>query len=105
MIEMADSLVVTAKLFILSFVIFVPCLLLFGLVNCSLKPTATEERPPKESFIVSGLFVGLPMGFTGMAAGFLTGLSRLPAVSALVPAILANFCRISYCLYDGKGSH
>jgi hypothetical protein len=37
---------------------------------------------------VGGLFVALPMGFTGIVAGFLTGFSRIPAVSALVPAIL-----------------
>jgi hypothetical protein len=37
---------------------------------------------------IGAIFVVLPMGFTGIVAGFLTGFSRVPAVSALVPAIL-----------------
>jgi hypothetical protein len=37
---------------------------------------------------LSGFQAGLPLGFVGMVAGFLTGSSREPAVSAIVPAIL-----------------
>jgi hypothetical protein len=38
--------------------------------------------------VLLGLMAGFPLGFTGIVAGFLTGSSRSPAVSALVPAIL-----------------
>ena len=36
----------------------------------------------------ANLWAGLPLGVAGMIAGFITGLSRAPAVSALVPAAL-----------------
>jgi hypothetical protein len=46
--------------------------------------------------------VGLPLGFTGIVAGFLTGSSRSPAVSALVPAIL-TFIGLVVVYMLGKG--
>jgi hypothetical protein len=53
--------------------------------------------------ILRGLWGGFPLGFTGLAAGFLTGSSRTPAVTALVPAIL-TFVGLSVVYLMGKGS-
>lgn len=52
--------------------------------------------------ILGGLFSGLPLGITGIVAGFLTGSSRSPAVSALVPAIL-TFTGLIVAYMIGKG--
>ena len=35
--------------------------------------------------------IAIPFGITGIVAGFLTGVSRSPAVTALIPAILTIF--------------
>jgi hypothetical protein len=48
------------------------------------------------------LIVGLPLGFTGVVSGFLTGLSRSPAVSATVPAAL-TFLGLVVVYLVGKG--
>jgi hypothetical protein len=53
--------------------------------------------------IRKGIWVGMPLGFTGMAAGFLTGSSRAPAVAALVPAIL-TFVGLSVVYLIGRGT-
>jgi hypothetical protein len=49
---------------------------------------ATISSFRQRAIILKGSLSGLPVGFTGLIAGVLTGLSRSPAVSALVPAIL-----------------
>src|SRR4029077_14610120 len=51
---------------------------------------ASSDRSTHEAKVVIGaaLLGSASLGFTGMVAGFLTGSSRAPAVSALVPAIL-----------------
>jgi hypothetical protein len=53
--------------------------------------------------VLKGIWGGFPLGFTGMAAGFLTGSSRAPAVTALVPAIL-TFVGLSVVYLMGKGN-
>jgi len=46
---------------------------------------------------------GLPLGFVGTVTGFLTGASRAPAVSALLPAVL-TFTGMLVVYFVGKGS-
>jgi hypothetical protein len=48
-------------------------------------------RPPRNAVSVLwlirlGIFIGVPFSILGMTSGYLTGLSRVGAISALVPA-------------------
>jgi hypothetical protein len=52
---------------------------------------------------LTGIQIGLPLGFTGVVARFLTGSSRAPAVSAIVPALL-TFIGIMVVYMIGKGA-
>jgi hypothetical protein len=49
-----------------------------------------------------GIFVGAPFGIIGMTSGYMTGLSRVGAVSGLVPACLALVGGVAAYLF-GKG--
>jgi hypothetical protein len=50
----------------------------------------------------AGLGVGFPLSYLGVVSGFLTGSSRSPAVSALVPAVL-TFIGLVVVYMIGKG--
>lgn len=52
--------------------------------------------------ISMGLLVGAPLGFTGIIAGFLSGSSRSPAMTALIPAIL-TFIGLAIVYLMGRG--
>jgi hypothetical protein len=60
-------------------------------------PTARQRAT-----IRAGVNAGFPLSFTGLVIGFLTGSSRSPAVSALVPAIL-TFIGLFLIYMIGKG--
>jgi apolipoprotein N-acyltransferase len=49
-----------------------------------------------------GIFVGIPFSIIGMTSGYLTGLSRVGAISGLVPASLALLGGVAAYLF-GKG--
>lgn len=64
-------------------------------------------RAPGSSVSVSwlirlGIFAGVPFSIIGMTSGYLTGLSRVSAVSALVPAALTLVGGVAVYLF-GKG--
>jgi hypothetical protein len=65
------------------------------------RPTGNKLQSRK--LVFEGMRVALPLGFLGLVAGFLTGASRLPAVSAVVPAIL-TFLGVVIVYMIGKGS-
>jgi hypothetical protein len=81
--DLGNSLWLSAFLVIVSFLLFLPC---FGVARLWLGSKVGQRNRP--GFIYGSLISGLSLGLTGMIAGFLTGSSRAPAVSALVPAIL-----------------
>jgi hypothetical protein len=64
--------------------------------------TKDLTRSHDRAIIRKAFSAGLPLGITGMVAGFLTGSSRSPAVSALVPAIL-TFIGLVIVYMIGKG--
>jgi hypothetical protein len=50
--------------------------------------TSSITSPGGAKLMLRAFLGSASLGFTGMVAGFLTGSSRAPAVTALVPAIL-----------------
>jgi hypothetical protein len=94
LIDLRDSLWLSAFLLAVSAAIFA----LFYAMS-----RAWFHRSDRQTKIVlSGFLVGFPLGVTGMISGFLTGSSRSPAVSALVPAIL-TFIGLIVVYMLGKG--
>jgi hypothetical protein len=85
-------------LFLISLVIFV---LSYGAARIWFFKSTTVPAGGK-TVLLAGLLSGLPLGFTGMVAGFLTGSSRAPAVSASVPAIL-KFIGLIVVYLIGRG--
>jgi len=77
-------------LLLISIASFVVSCILAGIwvaiVNRSTKIYSQHRRA-----IVIALTTGPGLSFTGLIVGFLTGVSRAPAVTALVPAILSFF--------------
>ena len=49
-----------------------------------------------------GIFAGIPFGIIGVTSGYMTGLSRVGAISALVPAVLTLMGGVGVYLF-GKG--
>jgi hypothetical protein len=81
--DIQDSFLLAGFLLVISAVIF---LLIYGLMKLwrgASMPVTRESR-----ILQAGFQSGWPFGFIGIVAGFLTGSSRSPAVSALVPAVL-----------------
>lgn len=68
----------------------------FIIIVCTRKAFKTNARWQYYS-----LFAALPVGFTGIISGFLTGSSRSPAVGDLVPAI-ASFLGLLLIYFVGK---
>lgn len=98
MIEFVDvegALGTAGLLLALSSILFSPFFAFYILTNLSYSPHA-------QRIISRGLLAGVPIGYTGIVAGFLTGLSRSPAVDALVPAIL-TFVGLTIVYIMGKG--
>lgn len=95
--DLGNSIWLAAFLIILSSAIFLPTYLAAYLL-CKTSIVSLRTK----SVILWGILGGLPLGFTGMIAGFLTGSSRSPAVSALVPAIL-TFVGLVVVYVIGKG--
>jgi amino acid transporter len=93
------SLWILAFLFLISIIMFV---LLYSTLAICLWFARYISNPRERTVVLAGLMVGLPLGFTGIVAGFLTGSSRSPAVSALVPAIL-TFIGLIVVYMLGKG--
>jgi hypothetical protein len=91
--DLRDSFWLAGFLFVVSFLIF---LLIYGIAY------AWHKSTREGAVILAGFLSGLPIGFTGMVAGFLTGSSRSPAVNALVPAIL-TFIGLIVVYMIGKG--
>lgn len=86
-------------LFLLSVIIFSFFYSILAIYLWFLRYISSSRR---RRVVLSGLMAGLPLGFTGMVSGFLTGSSRSPAVSALVPAIL-TFIGLIVVYMLGKG--
>jgi hypothetical protein len=95
--DLRDSFLLTGFLLGVSFLVFLLCYVVAGSV-ARLLVKAKRSR----NLVLLGLTGGLPIGFTGMVAGFLTGSSRASAVSALVPAIL-TFIGLIVVYLIGKG--
>ncbi len=62
---------------------------------------ATAET---KRLVLDGLTGGIPLGFTGLICGYLTGTSRTPAVGAVIPAALTLIGLLVVYLI-GKDSH
>lgn len=95
--DLRDIFWLAAFLFAVSFFVF---LLSYGGARVAHKFTGSNSR--ERPIILAGFLSGFPIGFTGIVAGFLTGSSRSPAVSALVPAIL-TFIGLMAVYIIGKG--
>jgi hypothetical protein len=64
---------------------------------------ANLNSSPHTGRVISRAFLsGVPIGYTGIVAGFLTGLSRSPAVDALASARNFNVCWADHSLHHGK---
>jgi hypothetical protein len=81
--DLGNSFWLAGFLFLISFILF---LVIYLVARILYRPPGLGARG--RSLTLAGLQIGLPLGFTGMVAGFLTGASREPAVTALIPAIL-----------------
>ena len=81
--DLGDSFWLASFLFVVSFLLF---LLVYGVARVFYRPKGVGPRGRR--LTLAGFQAGLPLGFVGMVAGFLTGASREPAVGAIVPAIL-----------------
>jgi hypothetical protein len=97
-VDLKNSLWLTAFLLIVSALVFS---VLYGLAFIVYRRVPTTSRAKEAVF--AALWSGMPLGFIGLVAGFLTGSSRSPAVSALVPAILA-FTGLSITYLIGKSA-
>lgn len=94
--DVVDVFVFTGALFLISSAIFLLTYVVIKVVSKWKSVWGTEQ-------LLRGVWGGLPLGFTGIAAGFLTGSSRAPAVTALVPAIL-TFVGLSVVYLLGHGN-
>jgi hypothetical protein len=94
--DIANVFVLTGFLLIISGIIF---LMTYAIARFFLR----LKRALGTGQVFKGVWGGFPLGFAGMAAGFLTGSSRAPAVTALVPAIL-TFVGLSVVYLMGKGN-
>jgi hypothetical protein len=70
-------------LFVVSLLVYLP---VYCIARIWVNSFTIAERSKR--IIGTGLLSGISLGFAGIVAGFLTGSSRAPAVSALVPAVL-----------------
>lgn len=95
--DLRDSFWLSAFLFAVSLFVF---LLSYGVARLAHKFTGSISR--ERAIVLVGFMSGFPIGFTGIVAGFLTGSSRSPAVSALVPAIL-TFIGLMVIYIIGQG--
>jgi hypothetical protein len=95
--DLIESFWLTGFLLLVSLLIFA---LAYGAVRGLRKSSNTTARGQK--LILAGFLGGLPLGFIGIVAGFLTGSSRSPAIAALVPAIL-TFLGLIMVYLIGKG--
>jgi hypothetical protein len=95
--DLGDSFWISACLFVLSLLVFLPC---YGATGIFFRVTKFHQRG--KAVLLAGLMSGLPLGFIGIVAGFLTGPSRAPAVGAVVPAIL-TFIGLMVVYLLGKG--
>jgi hypothetical protein len=89
-------------LFLLSLATVLACL--FAAIGGLIRYTT---RPPGSTVSVlwlmrMGIFAGVPFSIIGMTSGYLTGLSRVGAISALVPAALTLVGGVAVYLF-GKG--
>lgn len=80
--------VILESVFLISLSIVVACL--FAAIGGIIRYTT---RPPGGRISVfwlirMGIFAGVPFSIVGMTCGYMTGLSRVGAISALVPAAL-----------------
>lgn len=96
--DIINSVLICFSLFVISFTIFI-CAYGVACIFCNF--IAINERGRR--LTLTGFLIGLPFGFTGIVAGFLTGESRAPAISAVVPAILTFISLIVVYMF-GKGS-
>jgi hypothetical protein len=94
--DIVNVLIFTGFLFLFSGTIF---LLTYAVTKLLSRLKGVRATQP----LFRGIWGGFPLGFTGMAAGYLTGSSRTPAVAALVPAIL-TFVGLSVVYLMGKGN-
>ena len=81
--DLGNSFWLAGFLFLVSLLLF---LLVYTSVRVLYNPEGLSARGRR--LMLAGFQAGLPLGFVGMVAGFLTGASRAPAVSAVIPAIL-----------------
>jgi hypothetical protein len=96
-IDLKNSLWLSGFLLVISIALF---LLAYGSAYVWYERAITSSGA--KAALRVGLLGGLPLGFAGLVAGFLTGSSRSPAVSALVPAIL-TFTGLIVAYMIGKG--
>lgn len=86
MVDWSDLMscgLVVGNLFLISIVICGLVLLGARLIN-----HLTAKNTRVAMLLTAGFQAGLPLGFTGIAAGYLTGQSRVDEVQAIVPAML-----------------
>lgn len=83
--DMRDALQLTAVIFAAALLIFLVCYAVAYAAAGWVKTDATKRS------MRFGLLIAFPMSVLGTVSGFLTGTSREPAVSALVPAALTFF--------------
>jgi hypothetical protein len=95
--DLRDSFWLAGFLLLVSLVVF---FIVYGIGRLWIRRSIVSSR--RADVVLSGFLVGISLGFTGMIAGFLTGSSRAPAVSALVPAIL-TFIGLLIVYLIGKG--
>jgi hypothetical protein len=77
---------------------------IFSIIAASLTKFLIYRSEPYSYVKLVGEFciVAVPFSITGIVSGFLTGISRAPAVTALIPAILTIFGGfIVYLIFKG----
>jgi hypothetical protein len=82
--SLRDTLVIFISSFFLSIALAIVILAVFELL-AKLRVIASFSR----SAVIGGRIASVPFGFAAVYIGYITGLSRDPAVGALVPAVLS----------------
>jgi hypothetical protein len=87
--QFLNSILITFTLLITSLVFFLLFLIILKLYENVLFRRLFFLSWADLEAAYHGLWASLPLGISGIIVGYLTGLSRTPAVSAVIPAVLS----------------
>jgi hypothetical protein len=97
-VDLLNAVWITGVLSLIAAVIFAFCWMILWLYSLLLSGQRYRV------LLLRTTIAGFPLGLSGLVSGYLTGISRVPAVTALVPAIL-TFIGLILVYLVGRSGH